>query len=213
MMTERIERTTGGRTGSTASGVSWILLTGLLLGIGYNWIGLRSKPAWGLSWIAEDRTALLAEMPKIVAVETTGSEAYATDVSDPLAVGTTTALPEIPDVGRPVQIEIEALKQFFDAGAALIVDAREPDEFAVSHIPGAINIPYDTAVTDPALLESLDSGGRPIVTYCGGGSCELSINLADELFFAGHDRVAVYMGGYPEWIEAGYPTDEGENGR
>ena len=45
---------------------------------------------------------------------------------------------------------------------------------------------------------------------CGGGTCELSIKLAEELFFAGHDRVAVYMGGFPEWVEAGYATTSGE---
>jgi len=190
---------------SLGGGVSTLLLTGLLLGLAYNAVGLESRPAWGLPWIAVDRAAELAEMPQVVALDLADDSGYVTDISDPLAVGVPSAVPQIPDVGRPVQIQLDALKQFFDADAALIVDAREPDEFAEGHIPGAVNVPYDTAVTDPALLESLDSGGRPVITYCGGGSCELSLSLADELFFAGHDRVAVYIGGLPEWIEAGYP--------
>ncbi len=196
--------------GSTTQGVIWILAVGIVLGSAYNAIGLRSKPAWGLSWIAVDPVERLAALTEVSAVATEAGASYETDVNDPLAVGTPSAVPEIPDVGRPVQIGLQALKQFFDAGAALIVDAREPDEFVVSHIPGAINVPYDTAVSDPVLLESLNPQRLPIITYCGGGSCELSLNLADELFFAGHDRVAVYIGGFPEWVEAGYPVATGE---
>ena len=62
----------------------------------------------------------------------------------------------------------------------------------------------------PALLESLDTAGRPIIVYCGGGTCEISISLAEELIFAGHQRVAVYMGGYPEWVETGNAIETGE---
>lgn len=122
------------------------------------------------------------------------------------------ALPEIPELGRPVQIQLPAVKRFYDADGALIVDAREPHEFAEGRIRGSINLPYDRAVTDPAMLESLDTGGRPIIVYCGGGTCELSLNLGFSLVEAGHTRVCVFMGGYPEWVDAGYPIDTGAEG-
>jgi rhodanese-related sulfurtransferase len=187
-------------------GIVWIVLAGTILGLGYNWLGLESRRPWGLTWIAEDKVEALGD----TVVELQGNMGAGAPVSDdPLAIPAPTAgLPPIPDVGRPVQIELGAVKAYFDADAALLIDAREPEEYAESHIPGSINLPYNTVVTDPARLEALDPGGRPIITYCGGGTCELSISLAEELYFTGFSRVAVYMGGFPAWVEAGYPIDK-----
>ncbi len=182
-----------------------ILITGLLLGAGYNIIGQRSDPRWGIDWIGEDR---LENLPTLEALAgTDGLPSAYTDIDDPLAIPATAGLPEIPNVGRPIKIPLATLKQFFDADAVFIVDAREADEFEIGRIPGAINLPYDQAITDPELLENLDTGGRPIVTYCGGGSCELSLSLAEELFYSGHEKVLVYVGGFPEWQAAGFPIE------
>lgn len=189
-------------------GVARIVLCGILLGLGYNALGLESRRPWGLPWLAEDK---LAELTASTAVSGSAAaepdDTYVTQLSDPLAIPMAAGLPEIPAAGRPVQIELGAVKQYADSGAAVIVDAREPEEYAAGHIRGAINLPYDTAVSDPALLEALDTAGRPIITYCGGGTCEVSLSLAEELIFAGHDRVAVYIGGFPEWEQSGYPVD------
>ncbi len=51
-------------------GVISILAVGLVLGLGYNAIGLGSSPAWGLSWIGVDR---VAEMPKLAGASNGGS--------------------------------------------------------------------------------------------------------------------------------------------
>ena len=59
-----------------------------------------------------------------------------------------------------------------------------------------------------AELWELDSGGRPIITYCGTG-CEVSLELAAELIYAGQQRVAVYTGGFPEWRDSGNPVELG----
>ena len=182
-----------------------ILITGLLLGAGYNVIGQRSDPRWGIDWIGEDRLENLPTLESSAGPD--GLPSAYTDIDDPLAIPATAGLPEIPNVGRPIKIPLATLKQFFDADAVFIVDAREADEYEISRIAGAINLPYDQAITDPELLENLDTGGRPIVTYCGGGSCELSLSLAEELFYSGHEKVLVYVGGFPEWQAAGYPTE------
>ena len=101
------------------------------------------------------------------------------------------------------------MKAFFDAKAATIVDARDPAEYAEGHVPGALNMPYDQVVTDPERLEKFDSGGKPIIVYCGGGTCELSMNLGFALVNAGKKKVLVYMGGWPEWSTSGYPVAKG----
>jgi rhodanese-related sulfurtransferase len=194
-------------------GAALIIFSGALLGIAFNGFGLIAERPWGLSWIGEDKLAALAKTEPVVAEEQPAADGYWTDVDDPLAVPTAArggaGLPEIPAVGRPVQIELGALKRYYDAGAALIIDAREPEDYAQGHIHGALNIPYDVGADDPAMLESLDTGGRPIITYCSGGTCEVSLSLAEDLVYAGHQRVAVYIGGYAEWADAGYAVDKG----
>ena len=50
----------------------------------------------------------------------------------------------------------------------------------------------------------------PIVTYCSGGECDLSLELARILM--GEDwafsKVFVYDGGISEWKNAGYPISK-----
>jgi rhodanese-related sulfurtransferase len=198
--------------------VALIVLTGAALGLVYNAFGLGAEPRWGLSWLAEDRLAGLEQVaePDDRAAEAadTGYGSYSTDLDDPLAIpgeafGGAGGLPEIPAVGRPVQIALGALRLYYDADAALIVDARDPEDFAEGHILGAINIPFHEAISNPSLVETLRTGGRPIVTYCGGKGCEVSLGVAEELCAAGHRRVAVYVGGFPEWVQAGNPVGHG----
>ncbi len=178
-----------------------ITMLGIALGVVYNWRGLDGRPPWGLSWIAEDRGSGLAALDAL-----DGASA------DPMALvdGASGGVPEIPALDRPVEAGLLQVKRLHDAGTALFVDAREADEYAAGHIAGAINLPFDRASADPELLAALDDAGGPIVTYCGGGACELSLNLAWELVHAGQPRVLVYLGGYPEWEAAGYPTAVGE---
>jgi rhodanese-related sulfurtransferase len=132
-------------------------------------------------------------------------------MNDPLQIGAaaTAGVPDVPDVGRPIQIEISKVKAFFDAKAATIVDARDASDYAQGHIPGAINLPYDNVVTNAELLEKFDAKGKPIIVYCGGGTCELSMNLGYALVQAGQKKVLVYMGGWPEWSTSGNPIAKG----
>jgi rhodanese-related sulfurtransferase len=210
---------TAERSSGVALGAIVIVATGTVLGAAYNELAAE------LPWIARDLTADVARLdtsasatPKAPGAEAHAADpaAYTTDETDPMAISgggapaAAPALPEIPDLGRPILIELGAAKQFHDAGAAVFVDAREAGEYEEGHIDGAINLPYDVAVSDPSRLQSLDTGGRPIITYCGGGGCEMSLQLAHELMFMGeHEKVLVYEGGFPEWVEAGLPVARG----
>ena len=140
------------------------------------------------------------------------SPASPQESNDPMAIVGTAApgedLPPIPDVGRPIPMNLSRAKQFFDKKAAMFIDARDPDEYAAGRIPGAVNLPSE-AITDPERLENLDSRGRPVIVYCGGGTCEVSTNLAFALMQAGKKEVLVFMGGYPEWEAAGFPVERG----
>ncbi|WP_322797598.1 rhodanese-like domain-containing protein, partial [Thermoflexus sp.] len=60
---------------------------------------------------------------------------------------------------------IEALKDMMAGGNVLLVDVREPNEYAEGHIPGAVNIPLRT------LTKNLDKlpKDKPVVLYCRTG--------------------------------------------
>jgi rhodanese-related sulfurtransferase len=202
--------------GGLLRGIVGIVLLGITLGIGFNALGLQAKPARGLAWIGEDRAEAMPTLAEL-AGEAAGGEVAPppggyTQSNDPMAIGVAPAaseLPEIPVLDRPIEIDLGSVKTLFDAGHLVVVDAREPDEWAEGRIPGAINLPFDLATAEPQRLEALETAGRPIVVYCGGGACELSLSLAWELIHAGKTKVTVFMGGYPDWVAAGYPTEAG----
>jgi rhodanese-related sulfurtransferase len=203
------ERVSGGlrEDNRVLGGILALVIVGSVLGIAFNANGQRSEPGWSIAWIGEDRMAVTGSLSDLQGADGPASLEGASD--DPMAMAGGGADLTLPDLDRPIKANLEQVKRFFDADAALFADARDPDEFALGHIARSINLPYDVAAGDPAMLEQLDTGGRPVVVYCGGGDCELSMNLAYDLFFAGHTKVLVYEGGYPEWEAAGFPVAGG----
>lgn len=219
-----------------ARGMAAIVVTGMALGLGFNYLARQTGPGRGLAWIAEERkldkledhqsptgdfrasvagvqaAATVASPPPAPPSPRPGALLVPADMTDPMGIAAVPEgndLPAIPDLGRPLQMQLPAVKKFFDAKAALIVDAREPGEFADGHIPGAINLPYDQVITDPERIEALDPEGKAIIIYCGGGTCEVSMNLAFRMVEQGKKKVLVFMGGWPEWQAAGYPVAKG----
>jgi rhodanese-related sulfurtransferase len=87
---------------------------------------------------------------------------------------------------------------------ALVVDVREPNEFATGHVLGAKNLP----------LARLDSSGadlakrkeRPVIVYCDGG--ERSAKALASLKKQGFTRVANLSGGIAAWQQAGLPVEK-----
>jgi rhodanese-related sulfurtransferase len=200
--------------GGILPGAAIILVAGALLGIGFNGVGLAGGWSWAIPWVGASPLEQL-ESVEDLATWDDGSAPYGggyEQITDPMAVGlgAATDLPQVQELDRPVQIGIDALKRLYDAGAVVVVDAREPEEYAAGHIAGAINLPFDEVSVEPERLEGLDPGGRPIAAYCGGGTCEVSLSLAWDLLAVGHTRVVVYVGGYAEWAAAGHPVRTGD---
>jgi len=204
----------GTETGSRLwQGVFAIVATGCLLGLAQNALVRHGDPRGGLAWsyTPPKLDSLDDIVPAAADSRPGGSNPLPPDMNDPLQIvgSATSGVPEIPDVGRPIQIQTSKVKAFFDAKAATIIDAREPAEYAEGHIPGAINLPYEQVATDTERLEKFDAQGKPIIIYCGGGTCEVSMSLGFSLVNAGKKKVLVYMGGWPEWSTSGYPVAKG----
>lgn len=109
----------------------------------------------------------------------------------------------------PKALDLSQALDFFEGGGAVFVDARMPDEFIAGHIPGAFNLPYDDLESHLDVLNYLPDDS-PVITYCDGSECALSLELADELTAMGFGQVRVFFGGWEQWIEAGHPAEEGE---
>jgi len=195
-------------------GIAAILATGTLLGVAQNAIVRMGNPKDGLAWryVVPKLDALDGATPTASPAPSAAAPAapLPPDMNDPLGLGAASAGNfDVPDVPRPLQIQISRVKQFFDAKEAVFVDARDASEYAQGHIPGAVNLPYDDVVTDPDRLGKFDPKGKPIIVYCGGGTCELSMNLGFALVSAGKKKVLVFMGGWPEWSASGFPVVTG----
>lgn len=102
-------------------------------------------------------------------------------------------------------ISREDLKETISRGEAVLVDARPPEKFNKSHLPGAINIPAGRAAELTPML--LPDKGALIVTYCVNFTWKLSEQLARELLSLGYDNVRNYQEGRQDWMAAGLPLE------
>jgi rhodanese-related sulfurtransferase/DNA-binding transcriptional ArsR family regulator len=98
----------------------------------------------------------------------------------------------------------DELLQQLQAGTVTILDVRPSDEFALGHLPAAVNIPLREL---EARLAELDPS-QEIVAYCRGPYCVLSYEAVAWLRERGF-KVRRLEDGLPEWRAAGLPTETG----
>ena len=120
---------------------------------------------------------------------------------------------EAPDrFTEPVFVSVELAKSLFDKNA-LFIDARDLDMYLQGHIEKSINIPWEDIDNDEIAhkLRNINYDDD-IVIYCSGGDCTLSIDLGEYIFNElTFERVFIFEGGYPSWIENNFPITEGTN--
>jgi rhodanese-related sulfurtransferase len=109
------------------------------------------------------------------------------------------------------EVSTEELQTILSSRSATVLDARPFAEYAISHIPGAVNVapkpgvPMSMYVSDVAEIGRLLHGNKAaaLVLYCNGPHCGKSKRLALELLDAGHSNVRRYQLGIPTWRAAG----------
>lgn len=105
------------------------------------------------------------------------------------------------------EITTEEFRKILVDGSATVFDARPFKEYAVSHVPGALNVsakpgvPMSLYVSDVAEIGRRLGGNKsaPIVLYCNGPFCGKSKRLAEELLAAGFTNIRRYQLGIPVW--------------
>jgi rhodanese-related sulfurtransferase len=99
------------------------------------------------------------------------------------------------------EIGVDELKERMDRGEAPpILDVREPQEFEICRIPGAVLIPMREL---PSRLNELDPGTE-LVVHCRSGV--RSANATLWLRTQGFVRVRNLTGGILEWIDKVDPS-------
>lgn len=94
----------------------------------------------------------------------------------------------------------QELQEVLMAGAAVLVDVREPNEYAASRIAGAVNLPLSGF--DPVALPAGE-----IVLHCAGG--KRSAMAADFCAKAGVPIRGHLAGGIAAWSACGLPVARG----
>jgi rhodanese-related sulfurtransferase len=80
----------------------------------------------------------------------------------------------------------------------LWIDARPAEQFAVNHLPGALNVSeqqFDDQLVQH--LDTLQTNTKPVVVYCSGQKCEASRKVMERLKEMGFVKEAfIFKGGW-----------------
>ena len=102
------------------------------------------------------------------------------------------------------EVDPTAVREQISNGA-VVVDVREPEEWAAGHIPGAKHVPK-------SYLESRIEGAAPdrsqhLILYCASGnrSAWATRTLVDDL---GYEHVESMTGGFTLWKDRGYEVEQ-----
>lgn len=109
------------------------------------------------------------------------------------------------------ELSTEQLKKLLAADSALLFDARPHEEWAIGHLPGAINVapkpgmPMSLYTSDVHEILSIVRGNKskPLIIYCNGPFCEKTKRVTADLVKEGFTNVMRYQLGTPVWRATG----------
>ncbi len=110
-----------------------------------------------------------------------------------------------PDVKQLQTAELQSWLTSPDKDPIILIDARRKDEFQISHISGAKNLPYKK---DPGKLLTDTKPDNPIVIYCSVGY--RSSILAKKLQDMGFTKVYNLEGSIFKWANEGRSLVQGQ---
>lgn len=128
-----------------------------------------------------------------------------------------TAFADTPDsLKGAILVDAVKAKSLSDSGVK-VIDSRVANEYAESHIKGAVSVPYKEksakSVDFDASQDSFDLSKLPadkntaIIIYCNGAECWKSYKASAAAIKAGYKTVYWLRLGIPEWKAKGYPTE------
>lgn len=104
------------------------------------------------------------------------------------------------------EISTKEMQKIIEEKSAMVIDPRSSKEYAIDHIPGAINVapkniglvaPYSVIAEIGRIVNN--NKAAPIVLYCNGPVCGKSKRVANKLLADGYTNVRRYQLGIPIW--------------
>jgi len=101
------------------------------------------------------------------------------------------------------EVTVSQAKEILDKGDHLFLDCREPKEYKMGHVPGAINLPR--GLLEFKIAKTVPNKEDNILIYCksGGRGCLSACTLCR----MGYKHVKNMAGGWKAWEKAGYPIE------
>ena len=101
------------------------------------------------------------------------------------------------------EVTVSEARELLDKESYLFLDCREPKEYKMGHIPGALNIPR--GLLEFKIAKKIPEKSTNIVMYCKKGSrgCLATCTLCT----MGYKNVVNMDGGWLAWEKAGYPVE------
>jgi rhodanese-related sulfurtransferase len=94
--------------------------------------------------------------------------------------------------------------QLINRERAVVVDVREPEEFAAGHVTGAKNVPLNQL--EEKLTAAVKNKTVPLLLVCATGArAQRAVAIAKKL---GYEQAQAVAGGLKSWKEANLPVEK-----
>ena len=123
----------------------------------------------------------------------------------PAASAPAAAAPSTPLPANVPFVEQAEAKQLLDMNGATMLDVRDVDAYAASHIPNALQIPLSRVEGEIPYFPK----DKPLIAYCTCPHDEAAIEAVQILQHGGLANARVLRGGLQEWTRLGFPTASG----
>ena len=94
--------------------------------------------------------------------------------------------------------------QMINRERAVVVDVRDPEEFATGHAPGSRNVPLNQL--EEKLPGAVKNKSLPVLLMCASGArAQRAVAIAKKL---GYEQAQAVAGGLKSWKEANLPVEK-----
>ena len=101
-------------------------------------------------------------------------------------------------------LTVQGAVQLINRERAVVVDLREPAEFAAGHMTGAKNVPLDQL--EEKLAAAVKNKTVPLLLVCATGArAQRAVATAKKL---GYEQAQAVAGGLKSWKEANLPLEK-----
>lgn len=148
------------------------------------WFGSRLRGLWNLTFVSLGVAAIsIVASPESL-------------LRNPSAVGLVMGHRVDPELQ---EVNYDVVKSMGATPNTIIIDCRVPEDYAIGHVPGAINLPATSRVG--RYLNLLDQYDKRIniIVYCQSSQCNWSTAVGTAVYHLGFGRTCIYRGGWDEW--------------